>query len=94
MTINTALEQLLEVESIRQGDGMYISITLGNFRSLLIGKLGKTASPYYFTYKLSPYYGWLHCNLNADTEWVALLCVSVHAHARWCMCACVFPGVL
>lgn len=40
MTINTALEQLLEVESIQQGNGMYISITLGNFR-------GKTASPYY-----------------------------------------------
>lgn len=41
MTINTALEQLLEVELIRQEDGMYISITVGNFRCLLI------ASPYY-----------------------------------------------
>lgn len=62
MTINTALEQLLEVESIRQGDGMYISITVGNFRSLLL------ASPYYLQ-AIS------HWNLNADTECVALLCV-------------------
>lgn len=36
MTINTALEQLLEVELIRQEDGMYISITVGNFNSFTL----------------------------------------------------------
>lgn len=36
MTINTALEQLLEVELIRQEDGMNISITVGNFNSFTL----------------------------------------------------------